>query len=160
MSPQTQARRGHSELIESMRISGVNLLDEKRVDIALTNLYGIGRKNVVDVLKKAEVEAQKRVKALSEDEQKRIQKVLETYKLEGDLRSEVINNIKRLKEIGSYRGIRHGKNLPVRGQRTRSNARTKRGKRVTIGAIKKEVAAKMGIGTKDAKTQATPAAKK
>ena len=121
-----------------MRIAGYNLLDNKRVDIALTYIYGIGRKNVVGVLKKAEVDAAKRVKVLSEDEQKRIQKVLEEYKLEGDLRAEVYANIKRLKEILSYRGSRHSKSLPVRGQRTRSNARTKRGKRVTIGAIKKE----------------------
>ncbi len=130
-----------------MRFSGINIPDEKRVDVSLSYLYGIGRKNVIAVLKKAEVDAAKRVKALSEDEQKRIQKALEEYKIEGDLRSEVSNNIKRLKEIGSYRGIRHSKNLPVKGQRTRSNARTKRGKRVTIGAIKKEVAAKMGITT-------------
>lgn len=125
-----------------MRIAGYNLQDVKRVDIALTYIYGIGRKNVVGILKKAEVEANKRVKSLSEDEQKRIQKVLEGYKLEGDLRAEVYANIKRLKEIVSYRGSRHSKNLPVRGQRTRSNARTKRGKRVTIGAIKKEEAVK------------------
>lgn len=123
-----------------MRIAGYNLQDFKRVDIALTYIYGIGRKNVVGILKKAEVESGKRVKSLSEEEQKRIQKVLEEYKLEGDLRAEVHADIKRLKEIGSYRGSRHSKNLPVRGQRTRSNARTKRGKRVTIGAIKKEEA--------------------
>ena len=125
-----------------MRIAGYNLLDNKRVDIGLTYIYGIGRKNVVDILKKAEVDGAKRVKSLSEDEQKRIQKVLEGYKLEGDLRAEVYADIKRLKEIVSYRGSRHSKNLPVRGQRTRSNARTKRGKRVTIGAIKKEEVAK------------------
>jgi small subunit ribosomal protein S13 len=128
-----------------MRISGINLPDEKRVDIGLTYLYGIGRGNVGKILKDAGVEAGKRIKALSEEEQKNIQKVLETYKLEGDLKVEVAGNIKRLKEIGSYRGIRHSRNLPARGQRTKSNARTKRGKRVTIGAIKKEVAAKMGI---------------
>ena len=125
-----------------MRIAGYNLQDLKRVDIALTYIYGIGRRNVVDILKKAEVDSAKRVKSLSEDEQKRIQKVLEGYRLEGDLRAEVNSNIKRLKEIVSYRGSRHSKNLPVRGQRTRSNARTKRGKRVTIGAIKKEEAVK------------------
>lgn len=125
-----------------MRIAGYNLQDFKRVDIALTYIYGIGRKNVVDILKKAEVESSKRVKSLSEDEQKRIQKALEGYKLEGDLRAEIHADIKRLKEIASYRGGRHSKNLPVRGQRTRSNARTKRGKRVTIGAIKKEEAVK------------------
>lgn len=131
-----------------MRISGVNVPDQKRVDIALTYLYGIGRKNVVDVLKKAEIDASKRVKTLSEEEQKRIQKALETYKTEGDLRVEVQGNIRRLKEINSYRGMRHARGLPVRGQRTRSNARTKRGKRMTIGAIKKEVAAKMETATK------------
>ncbi|MDP3988527.1 MAG: 30S ribosomal protein S13 [Candidatus Levybacteria bacterium] len=129
-----------------MRISGNTIPDHKRIDISLTYLYGIGRKNVYEVLKKADVEFSKRVKDLSEDEQKRIQKALEEHKIEGDLRVEVMGNIKRLKEIGCYRGIRHSKNLPVRGQRTRSNARTKRGKRVTIGAIKKEVAQKMGIG--------------
>ncbi len=125
-----------------MRIAGVNIPDQKRVDIALTYIYGIGRGNVVRVLKKTNVDGSKRVHALTQDEQKRIQKVLEGHKLEGDLRAEVTANIKRLKEIGSYRGIRHSRNLPVRGQRTRSNARTKRGKRVTIGAIKKELAAK------------------
>lgn len=128
-----------------MRISGINLPDEKRVDIGLTYLYGVGRKNALDILKKSQIDPAVRIKALSEEEQKRLQKVLEGYKLEGDLRVEIAGNIKRLKEIGAYRGVRHGKNLPVRGQRTKSNARTKRGKRVTIGAIKKEVAAKMGI---------------
>ena len=131
-----------------MRISGITIPEEKRIDIALTYIYGIGRGNVSEVLKKAEIDPSKRVKVLSEDEQKRIQKALEQYKIEGDLRAEVSGNIKRLKEINSYRGIRHIRNLPSRGQRTRSNARTKRGKRVTIGAIKKEVAAKMGIGEK------------
>ncbi|MEX2007252.1 MAG: 30S ribosomal protein S13 [Candidatus Levyibacteriota bacterium] len=130
-----------------MRFSGINIPDEKRVDVSLAYLYGVGRSNAVGILKKAEVDAAKRVRDLSEDEQKRIQKILDENKIEGDLRAEVSNNIRRLKEIGSYRGIRHSKNLPAHGQRTRSNARTKRGKRVTIGAIKKEVAAKMGITT-------------
>lgn len=133
-----------------MRISGVTLLDNKRVDIALTYLYGVGRENVKDILKKANIEPSKRVSSLSEDEQKTIQKILEEYKTEGDLRVEVSDNIKRLREILSYRGVRHIKNLPVRGQRTRSNARTKRGKRVTIGAIKKEDAIKMGIVKEEA----------
>ena len=155
--PTTQAETG---II--MRISGFNVPDGKRLDIALTYLYGIGRSNVKTVLQRADVEPAKRVKNLSEDEQKRIQKILEEYKIEGDLRAEVAGNIKRLKEIGSYRGLRHTKGLPVRGQRTRSNARTKRGKRVTIGAIKKEVAAKMGVGGKDtaAAAPAKPAGKK
>jgi len=126
-----------------MRISGFNLPDGKRIDIALTYLYGIGRSNVVTVLKEAAIDSTKRVKTLTEEEQKRIQKALEKYKIEGDLRAEITGHLKRLKELGTYRGTRHTKNLPVRGQRTRSNARTKRGKRVTIGAIKKEVAAKM-----------------
>lgn len=123
-----------------MRFSGITIPDNKRVDIALAYLYGVGRSNAKVILKKADVAREKRVNALTEDEQKRLQKVLDSYKLEGDLRAEVYTNIKRYKEIGSYRGMRHSKNLPVRGQRTRSNARTKRGKRVTIGAIKKEVA--------------------
>ncbi len=126
-----------------MRVSGVTLPDEKRVDIALAYLYGIGRNNAKDVIRIAKVDGAIRVKNLSEDDQKAIAKVLESYKLEGDLRADVTASIKRLKEIGSYRGMRHSKSLPSRGQRTRSNARTKRGKRVTIGAIKKEVAAKI-----------------
>lgn len=142
-----------------MRILGTNIPDEKRVDIALTYLYGVGRNNVVGVLSKAQVDSSKRTKTLSEEEQKRIQKVLEEFVLEGDLRVEVANNIKRLKEIGSYRGMRHSRNLPVRGQRTRSNARTKRGKRVTIGAIKKEVAQKMGLIAKEESVVKTEAKK-
>lgn len=129
----------------NMRISGVTINEEKRVDIALTYLYGIGRNNVYDILKKINIDPSKRVKELSEDEQKVLQKEIESYKIEGDLRTEVAGNIKILKEIGSYRGTRHTKNLPSKGQRTRSNARTKRGKRMTIGAIKKEVATKMGL---------------
>lgn len=138
-----------------MRIAGVNLLDEKRVDIALTYIYGIGRGNVGLVLKNAEVDAAKRVKTLTEEEQKRLQKILESYKTEGDLRAEITGNIKRLKEVGAYRGTRHSRSLPARGQRTRSNARTKRGKRMTIGAIKKEMAAKLGL---DTKTESAPKA--
>lgn len=133
-----------------MRISGVNLPDEKKLLISLTYIYGVGRSNAKDILKKADVSGDKRVKELSEEEQKRIQKAIEQYKVEGDLRAQVSENIKRLREITSYRGSRHSKNLPTRGQRTRSNARTKRGKRVTIGAIKKEVAVKMGIATEEA----------
>jgi len=131
-----------------MRIAGVNIPDEKRVDIALTYIYGVGRSNVRDILQKAEVDAAKRTKALSEDEIKRLTQILDKIKIEGDLRAEIAANIRRLKEAGAYRGIRHSRNLPVRGQRTRSNARTKRGKRVTIGAIKKEVMAKMEAAQK------------
>lgn len=140
-----------------MRISGNTIPDDKRVDISLTYLYGIGRSNVKKILEKAQIDAAKRVKNLSEEEQKRILDAIGGIKLEGDLRAEVASNIKRLRDNGSYRGMRHARSLPARGQRTRSNARTKRGKRVTIGAIKKEVAAKMGIGGSDAK--AAPAKK-
>jgi len=131
-----------------MRISGMTLPDGKRVDIALSYLYGIGRNNVSGVLKDAKVEANVRVRDLTEDDQKRITKALETIKVEGDLRAEVAENIKRLRESGTYRGIRHTRGLPSRGQRTKSNARTKRGKRMTIGAIKKELAAKMEVAAK------------
>ncbi len=128
-----------------MRIAGINIPDEKKINVSLSYIYGVGRSNAREILKRAEVDGDKRAKTLSEDEQKRIQKIIEEYRIEGDLRTENQNNIKRLKEIGAYRGTRHSKNLPARGQRTRSNARTKRGKRVTIGAIKKEVATKMGL---------------
>lgn len=126
-----------------MRVAGVNIPEQKRIDRALAYIYGIGPNNVYDVLKKADIDAARRLKDLSEEEIIRIQKVLDTIKTEGDLRADVVANIKRLKEIGAYRGIRHARNLPSKGQRTRSNARTKRGKRVTIGAIKKDVAEKM-----------------
>ena len=132
-----------------VRISGVDLNANKRIDIALTKLYGIGRANAKSILKTAGVSPEIRVKDLKEEETNKIQKLIDTVKVEGDLRREVADNIKRLKEIGSYRGIRHSRNLPVRGQRTRSNARTKRGRRMTIGAIKKELATKMGITTGD-----------
>ena len=122
-----------------MRVVGVNIPDEKRVDIALSYIYGIGRSNVCLVLKKANIDGARRLNTLSEEELGRIQKALEPYKIEGDLRADVVGNIKRLKEISAYRGIRHARNLPVRGQRTRSNARTKRGKRKTVGAFKKEI---------------------
>ena len=131
-----------------MRVAGVTIPDEKRLDIALTYLYGIGRSNVKDLLAKAEIDGAIRVKDLSEDDQKKIQRALDNIKVEGDLRTEVQEDIRRLKESGTYRGIRHNRGLPARGQRTRSNARTKRGKRVTIGAIKKELAAKMEAAAK------------
>jgi small subunit ribosomal protein S13 len=122
-----------------VRIAGVDLPNAKRLDIALTYIYGIGRSNVVRVLKTANIEANRRVQTLTEEETRRITKALDSgYTIEGDLRQERAQNIKRLKEINTYRGIRHTKNLPVRGQQTRTNARTKRGKRVTIGAMKKD----------------------
>ncbi len=127
-----------------IRISGVVLPDNKRIDIALTFLYGVGRNNVKNILLGAKIQNGKRVKDLKSDEVSRIQSVLDSqFKVEGDLRKEVADNIKRLKNIGSYRGLRHIRNLPSRGQRTRSNARTKRGKRVTIGALRKETRVKL-----------------
>lgn len=125
------------------RISGVNLQPEKITKIALTKIYGVGRRNVEKVLAKAQVDGQKRAKNLTDEEIARLQKTIETsFKVEGDLKKEVSDNIARLKQIGSYRGRRHAVNLPVRGQRTRTNARTKRGRRVTIGALRKEAMVK------------------
>jgi len=129
------------------RISGVDLPNEKRVDIALTYIYGVGRTNVNVILKHANIDGATRVKALTDDESNRIAKVIEKgYTVEGDLRQQISSNIKRLREIGTYRGMRHAHNLPVRGQRTRSNARTRRGKRMTIGAMKKDDRIKLDSG--------------
>lgn len=134
-----------------VRISGIDLPNEKRLDIALTYLYGIGRKNVLAVLVKAELDPAKRLKTLTDDEVSRLAKIIEKdVMVEGDLRRSVGNSIKRLVEIKSYRGMRHAHKLPGRGQRTRTNARTKRGKRMTVGALKKE---------DRAKTESAPAAK-
>ena len=141
------------------RIAGVDLKNEKRVDMALIVLYGIGRSNVVGILSKAEVDPAKRVKDLTEEEINRLQKTIDGVKVEGDLRAETTENIKNSREIQSYRGSRHAKNLPSRGQRTRSNARTKRGKRVTIGAIKKELADKMAAPVTGPAKTAEPAKK-
>ncbi len=131
-----------------MRVVGVTIPDEKKVSFALPYIYGIGPSNVKEILEKAEVDGEKRAKDLTEDEVKRLTKVLEKYKIEGDLKADIAANVRRLRDIGSYRGKRHTAGLPSRGQRTRSNARTKRGKRVTIGAIKKEVMAKMEAAQK------------
>lgn len=124
------------------RIAGVDLPENKRVDIGLTYIFGIGRSNVVGIIKDAAVDGAKRIKDLTEEEINKLQKQVEKFKVEGDLKQEIEQNIKRLVEIGSYRGSRHRKGLPVRGQRTRSNARTKRGKRKTVGTVRKEVTAK------------------
>ena len=133
------------------RIVGIDLLAEKRIDIGLTVIYGIGRKNVGEILAKAKVDPAKRVKDLNGEEITRLQKAVEQTPVEGELRKTVNENIKRLKVINSYRGSRHIHGLPSRGQRTRSNARTKRGKRKTIGALKKEEATKVAAAqTKEA----------
>lgn len=126
------------------RLLGINLPDDKRIDYALTLVYGIGWTRSKALLEQVKVNPSKRVKAISEEEMKKITQVLEkAYKVEGDLREEINENLKRLREIGSYRGMRHLRGLPVRGQRTRSNGRTKRGKRKTVGALKKEDWAKL-----------------
>jgi small subunit ribosomal protein S13 len=136
------------------RLMGITLPDEKRVDYALTLLYGVGWNNVKDILETANISPNKKVKEITEEEFKKITEIIEkNYQVEGDLRETVTDNIKRLKEIGSYRGLRHVRNLPVRGQRTRSNARTKRGKRKTVGALKKEVWAKLEQGKSGSQTQ-------
>jgi len=115
------------------RISGVDLPRDKRVEVALTYIYGIGIKSSQDILKQSEVNPDTRVKDLAEDEVARLREVIDrNYRVEGDLRREVQMNIKRLQEIQCYRGLRHRRNLPVRGQRTRTNARTKRGARRTV----------------------------
>ncbi|MBI5621151.1 30S ribosomal protein S13 [Candidatus Gottesmanbacteria bacterium] len=131
-----------------VRIIGVDIPNDKRVDISLTYLYGVGRSNVVPILKEAGIEASRRVKTLTDEEVGKIAKTIEKMTMvEGDLRRSVADTIKRLRDIGSYRGTRHAKKLPLRGQRTRSNARTKRGKRVTIGALKKDDRAKVAEKT-------------
>jgi small subunit ribosomal protein S13 len=115
------------------RIAGVDLPRDKRVEVALTYIYGIGRTASRDILSQTEVDPDTRVKNLAEAEISRLREAIDRgYRVEGDLRREVTMNIKRLQEIGCYRGIRHRRNLPVRGQRTRTNARSKRGARKTV----------------------------
>ena len=120
------------------RIAGVDLPREKRAEIGLTYIYGIGKHTAKDILAKAEINPDTRVKDLTEDEAGRIRKIIEAeYAVEGDLRREVSLNIKRLMEIGSYRGIRHRRGLPVRGQKTKTNARTRKGPKRTVSRKKK-----------------------
>ena len=120
------------------RISGVDLPREKRVEIGLTYIYGIGRTSSTRILAEAGVNPDTRVKDLTDDEVKRIAGVIaESQTVEGDLRREIAVNIKRLQEIGCYRGIRHRKSLPVRGQKTKTNARTRKGPRKTVANKKK-----------------------
>lgn len=120
------------------RIAGVDLPRDKRIEIGLTYIYGIGLKTSKDILAKANVNPDIRVKDLSEEDAGKIRKVIESgYIVEGDLRRETSLNIKRLMEIGSYRGIRHRRGLPVRGQRTKTNARTRKGPRKLVSKSKK-----------------------
>lgn len=124
------------------RIAGVDLPNEKRADIGLTYIFGVGRSNVVNILNEAKVDGAKRIKDLTEEEVNKIAKLIEKLVVEGDLRREIAQNIKRLEEIGSYRGMRHKRGLPARGQRTRNNARTRKGKKKTVGTVRKEAVAK------------------
>ena len=125
------------------RISGVQIPIEKRVEIGLTYVYGIGRTLSNKILASAKVNPDTRVKDLTNDELDRIREYIDkNFVVEGTLRQQLSNNIKRLKEIGSYRGDRHAKKLPARGQRTKTYARTKRGRRSTVGGTKKPVAQK------------------
>jgi small subunit ribosomal protein S13 len=134
------------------RIAGVDLPNEKRLDIALTYLYGVGRANVRGILTKANLDPSRRMKTLTDDEVGKLTKIIEKEMMvEGDLRRTIGDNVKRLVEIKSYRGMRHSRRLPVRGQRTRTNARTKRGKRMTVGALKKEDRAKVEVTTTESK---------
>ena len=119
------------------RISGVDIPRDKRVVISLTYIFGIGRPTAKQILKDAGVDESKRVKDLTEEEFSNIRREVAKYNVEGDLRREVALNIKRLMEIGCYRGIRHRKGLPVRGQNTRCNARTRKGKAKTVANKKK-----------------------
>jgi small subunit ribosomal protein S13 len=125
------------------RISGVTIPDNKQVWVSLTYVFGIGPKTSKEILTKAQVEFTTRVKDLNDGEIGRIQEAINAdYIVEGELQRIVSGNIKRLREIKSYRGIRHGANLPVRGQRTKTNARTRRGKKTTVGGTAKKVASK------------------
>ena len=118
------------------RIAGVNLPKGKRIEVALTYIYGIGRRLSHDILTKLKIDLDTKVENLSPTDEQRIREAISKLAVEGDLKRQVATNIKRLQEIGTYRGFRHRRRLPVRGQRTRTNARTKRGKRVTMGSGK------------------------
>ena len=123
------------------RIVGVDLPKEKRIEVSLRYIYGVGPSNSLKILGAAGVSPDKRAKDLTEEEVSKIASVIQKdYKVEGDLRREIADNVKRLTEIGCYRGIRHRKGLPVRGQRTRTNARTRKGPRKTIGVMRKKEA--------------------
>ncbi|WP_322816392.1 30S ribosomal protein S13 [Chloroflexus sp.] len=125
------------------RIAGVDIPRNKKIEIAITYIYGIGRSNGIEILRKANVNPERRVRDLTEEEVGRIREIVDReYRVEGDLRREVQLNIKRLMDIGCYRGLRHRRGMPVRGQRTRTNARTRRGRRGQAIGIKKKATKK------------------
>lgn len=122
-----------------MRILGITIPDEKRLEISLTTLYGVGRARALYILKRANVDAGKKAKELTVEQENEIRKIIESYRIEGDLKREVASNIKRLKDIKTYRGSRHAHRLPTRGQRTKTNSRTLRGNvRKTMGSGRKK----------------------
>lgn len=126
-----------------VRLAGNEIPNDKRIEAALTYIFGIGFTTSKKILESANIDPNIRANKLSPDELEKIRQIInKNYKIEGDLRTEVSQNVKRLKEIGTYRGIRHTKGLPVRGQHTQSNARTKRGKKVTVGSGRKKSAEK------------------
>jgi len=134
------------------RIAGIDLPKEKRIEIALTYIYGIGVPLSNKILKQAGVNPDTRAKDMKEDEVSRVAAIIQKeYKVEGDLRREISQNIKRLIDIGSYRGYRHRKSLPVRGQRTRTNARTRKGPRKTVGVTRKATKPTAGDQSKESK---------
>lgn len=125
------------------RLAGVNIPDNKQVHVALTYIFGIGPKASSDIVSDAKVEPTVRVKNLTDAELSRLQEIItKNYTVEGELQRVVTGNIKRLKDINAYRGLRHKANLPSRGQRTRTNARTRRGKKITVGGTAKRIATK------------------
>ena len=125
------------------RVAGVNIPEGKRIEASLRYVYGVGPKKSKEILAQANIDLDKRVKDLSEDELKKIREIISKgYTVEGDLRREVRMNVSRLKDINAYRGTRHKLGLPVRGQRTKTNSRTKRGKKVTVSSGKKKAASK------------------
>lgn len=131
------------------RLAGIDIPDDKKVRISLRYVYGIGPKLAEEILKTTQVNPDKRAKDLTGEEINKIQRELEKYNVEGNLRRLIRDNVDRLKRIGSYRGLRHKLGLPTRGQRTRSNARTRRNKkRVAVGAISKDMAAKLDAAAK------------
>lgn len=125
------------------RIIGVDIPKEKRIEISLMYIYGIGRSLSNKILKLANINPDKRAKDLTEEEVARVSSIIQKeYRVEGDLRRDISANIKRLIDVGSYRGLRHRRGLPVRGQRTRTNARTRKGPRKTVGVVRQQKAAK------------------
>lgn len=121
------------------RYVGVEVPDDKKIKIGLTNIYGIGRSRAMDILKRANIDPEKDLKDLTGKEETRLRGILDGMQLEGELRQQVRRNVKRLKDIRCYRGIRHKLGLPVRGQRTRTNAHTRKGKSLPVGGLKRKL---------------------